>query len=139
MSHFRNAVGECRFCSREYQKTRNELENELFFANYDNRPVNPGHMKLIPKRHVTSLCELTDQELAAMKTLMIEAKRMIEKEHRSQGYNIGINEGVTAGQTVFHLHIHLIPRYEGDVPDPTGGVRNIIPERGNPKNYKPKA
>jgi len=128
-------MGDCRFCDTAYQSTRNDLENELFFANYDNRPVSPGHMKLIPKRHVNSLCELTEKELVALRNLMTEAKKVIDQRFHPDGYNMGINEGEAAGQTVFHLHVHLIPRYKGDVLDPTGGVRNVIPNKGNPRTY----
>ena len=125
---------DCKYCNHNYQTSdRTMLENELFFANYDNHPVNPGHIKLIPKRHADSLCELTDQELVAMKDLMIEAKELIDKKYHPDGYNIGVNEGKAAGQTVFHLHIHVMPRYDGDVPNPIGGVRNVIPEKGNYK------
>jgi len=121
---------DCKYCNKDYQlSNRTILENGFFFANYDNHPVNPGHMKLIPKRHVNSFCELTDQELISLKNLMIKVKELIDKSYHPDGYNIGINEGSAAGQTVFHLHIHLIPRYKRDVPNPIGGVRNIIPRR----------
>ena len=108
-------------------------ENDLFFANFDNHPVNPGHMKLIPKRHINSLSDLRDEELVAMRDLLIKAKELINQKHNPDAYNIGVNEGRQAGQTVFHLHIHIIPRYKGDVAVPAGGIRNVIPERGNPK------
>lgn len=125
-------MGHCKYCDRDYQKSdRTILENRLFFANYDNHPVNPGHIKLIPKRHVDLLCELTAEEFIAMRDLMIEAKKLIDKAHHPDGYNIGVNEGKAAGQTIFHLHIHLIPRYNGDIPHPVGGVRNIIPGKGD--------
>ena len=95
-------MGACKYCDKDYQTSdRIILENEFFFANYDNHPVNPGHMKLIPKRHVDSLCELTDQEIISMRDLMIKAKELIDKEHHPDGYNIGVNEGKAAGQTVY--------------------------------------
>jgi diadenosine tetraphosphate (Ap4A) HIT family hydrolase len=125
-------MGDCRYCNSGYQTSdRTVLENSLFFANHDNHPVSPGHIKLIPKRHVDSLCELTAEEFVAMRDLMIKAKELIDKEHHPDGYNMGTNEGEAAGQTVFHLHIHLIPRYHGDVSNPIGGVRNIIPGKGD--------
>jgi diadenosine tetraphosphate (Ap4A) HIT family hydrolase len=131
-SMFNLIMGDCKYCDEDYQKSdRTILENNLFFANYDNHPVNLGHVKLISKRHVNSLCELSNQELTAMIDLMIKIKELIDKEYHPEGYNIGINEGKAAGQTVFHLHVHLIPRYEGDVHNPVGGVRNIIPEKGD--------
>lgn len=122
----------CKYCNKKYQDSeRNVLSNDLFFANFDNHPVSKGHMKLIPKRHVNSICELTEDELIAMRDLMSQAKELIYQRFKPDAYNIGINEGKYAGQTVFHLHIHLIPRYKGDVPDPTGGIRNIIPGKGD--------
>jgi len=120
-------MNSCKYCEEIYQKSdRTILENGLFFANYDNHPVNNGHIKLIPKRHLNSLSEFNNLELIAMRDLLIMAKELIEKVHHPHGYNIGINEGEAAGQTVFHLHIHIIPRYYGDVPNPAGGIRNII-------------
>ena len=140
VKHIKNKIfslhmPDCKYCDPEYQKARSELENELFFANSDAHPVNPGHMKIIPKRHVDSLCELTDQEVIALRDLLVMVKGHIDQQHHPDGYNIGYNEGPEAGQTVFHLHIHVIPRYKGDVRDPSGGIRTIIPERGNPYKY----
>lgn len=124
-------MAECKYCNEDYQKSeRNVLENELFFANFDNHPVNPGHMKIIPKRHMNSICELTEQEFIAMRDMMLKARELIDKKYHPDGYNYGINEGKAAGQTIFHLHIHIIPRYDNDVVNPVGGVRNIIPEKG---------
>jgi len=122
---------ECRFCSPSYQKERNVMENKYFFANFDDNPVTKGHMKVIPKRHVGSFFDLADEEMAAAYDLLKKAKKMLDKKFNPDAYNIGVNDGKAAGQTVFHLHIHIIPRYFGDVPDPTGGVRNVIPEKGN--------
>ncbi|MEE9323516.1 MAG: HIT family protein [Candidatus Aenigmarchaeota archaeon] len=124
-------MDKCRFCDPVYQKERNDLENEHFFANFDKHPVSKGHMKLIPKRHVDSFFDLTHEEVKALYDLLKKAKKMLDEKFHPDGYSIGINEGKAAGQTKFHLHVHLIPRYFGDVPDPTGGVRNVIPEKGN--------
>jgi len=121
----------CRFCDPRYQKERNVLENRHFFANFDSYPVTEGHMKIIPKRHVDSFFSLTEEEVAAAYGLLKRSKEMLDRRYAPAAYNIGVNDGKAAGQTVFHLHIHLIPRYLGDVPDPTGGVRNVIPEKGN--------
>lgn len=121
----------CRFCDPKYQKERNVIDNEFFFANYDSNPVTKGHMKIIPKRHVDSFFDLSEKEIIAAYDLLKKAKRLLDKKHKPDAYNVGLNEGKAAGQTIFHLHIHLIPRYFGDVPDPTGGVRNVIPEKGN--------
>lgn len=122
---------ECRFCSPEYQKDKNILDNEHFFSIFDENPVTRGHALVIPKRHVPSFFELNVEEINAAFNLLKECKELLDKKFNPQGYNIGINEGKAAGQTLFHLHLHLIPRYSGDVPDPTGGVRHVIPEKGN--------
>ena len=124
-------MAECRFCDLKYQEERNVIDNEYFFANFDSYPVTEGHMKIIPKRHVDSFFDLSGDEVKAAYDLLKEAKAMLDEKHNPDAYNVGLNDGKAAGQTVFHLHIHLIPRYHGDVPDPTGGVRNVIPEKGN--------
>ena len=92
-------------------------------------PVNAGHSLIIPRRHVTSFFETTLEEREAILALLDRTKNRIDKERRPDGYNIGINDGAAAGQTVMHLHVHLIPRYQGDVPDPRGGVRWIFPDK----------
>ena len=88
-------------------------------------------MKIIPKRHMETFFEMNDDEMSAVYNLICEAKKLLDERYHPDGYNVGVNCGGAAGQTVFHLHVHLIPRYKGDVPDPTGGVRNVIPEKGN--------
>ena len=95
----------------------------------DGFPISPGHTLVIPRRHVDSLFNLTAEERADLLGLLDQAKAGIEKEFKPDTYNVGINDGPAAGQTVPHLHIHLIPRYTGDVPDPRGGVRWIIPDK----------
>ena len=97
----------------------------------DGFPVSPGHTLVIPKRHVGSFFELQADEQAELLELLHSAKSTIDKEFSPQGYNIGINDGSVAGQTVPHLHIHLIPRYVGDRQDPRGGVRWIIPDKAD--------
>jgi len=94
-------------------------------------PISPGHTLIIPKRHVGSFFELEADERAELLALLDKAKVVADEEFSPQGYNIGINDGAAAGQTVPHLHIHLIPRYQGDRPDPRGGVRWIIPEKAD--------
>jgi len=86
---------------------------------------------VIPNRHIGSFFEATGEERAALFYLLDQAKQLIQSEYVPDGYNIGINDGAGAGQTVPHLHIHLIPRYQGDVADPRGGVRWVIPERAD--------
>ncbi len=95
----------------------------------DGFPVSPGHSLVIPHRHVGSFFELLDAERNDLLTLLDQAKQTLDELHQPDGYNIGINDGVAAGQTVAHLHIHLIPRYQGDLPDPRGGVRWVIPDK----------
>ncbi len=97
----------------------------------DAYPVSPGHTLVIPHRHVGSFFDLSPDEGASLLALLEEARRSIEAEHRPDGYNIGVNDGPAAGQTVPHLHIHLIPRYAGDRADPRGGVRWIFPDKAD--------
>ena len=94
-------------------------------------PISPGHTLIIPKRHVGSFFDLSSEEREDLMSLLATAKANVEAECKPDGYNIGINDGPTAGQTVPHLHIHLIPRYKGDMPDPRGGVRWIIPDKAD--------
>lgn len=115
----------CPFCSP------NEiiLSNDLAFAIYDRYPVNEGHMLIIPRRHVEDYWSSTSEERQAFDDLLEECKKHLDKTFAPDGYNIGINCGEAAGQTIFHLHIHLIPRYIGDIENPRGGVRGVIPSR----------
>lgn len=107
--------------------------NDLAFAILDGYPVNPGHVLVIPKRLVSTWWEASREEQVAILDLLDLVKRQLDERHRPDGYNIGVNAGEAAGQTVFHLHVHLIPRYRGDMEDPRGGVRHVIPSRGNYK------
>ena len=97
----------------------------------DGYPVFPGHSLVIPKRHVGSFFKLTEVERAALFALLDRTEELVAEQHRPDGCNIGINDGAAAGQTVPHLHIHLIPRYDGDQPNPRGGVRWVIPEKAD--------
>jgi diadenosine tetraphosphate (Ap4A) HIT family hydrolase len=103
------------------------LENELAFAFYDGFPVTLGHALVVPKRHVASFFEITGEEQSALFDLVGRVRELLLAERAPDAFNIGINDGVAAGQTVLHLHIHLIPRYAGDTDDPRGGVRWIMP------------
>ncbi|MEU5566160.1 HIT family protein [Micromonospora musae] len=119
----------CLFC----QSTNAELnkivaDNKTCYARWDNFPASDGHLEIVPKRHVVSFFELTPEEVQDAYALMVEAREAVAKRWNAQGYTIGVNEGRAAGRTVDHLHIHLIPRYFGDVPDPRGGVRRILPD-----------
>ena len=98
-------------------------------ALWDSYPLNPGHVLIVPRRHVASWFEATAAERAEMLRLADEARRIVIERHAPDAFNLGLNDGAAAGQTVPHVHLHLIPRYAGDVGDPRGGVRWIIPER----------
>ncbi len=123
------AQSECAFCS--LPSARILLNGPLAVVIRDGFPVSPGHTLVIPRRHVGSFFDLTSNERTEMLTLLDQAKMDLDKEFNPDGYNIGINDGAAAGQTVPHLHIHLIPRYEGDQSDPRGGVRWIFPEKAD--------
>jgi diadenosine tetraphosphate (Ap4A) HIT family hydrolase len=103
------------------------FENKNFFVRYDNYPANPGHVEIVPKRHVESFFDLSPDEVTQAYALILLAKERIGRQHQPDGYTIGINEGRAAGRSVDHLHIHLIPRHHGDVEDPRGGVRQVVP------------
>lgn len=115
----------CIFCKKEDYI----LENDYAFAFYDIYPVNKGHLLIVPKRHVEQYFDLTAEERQAIDALLFEGKALLDKEFKPDGYNIGINCGKVAGQTIFHVHVHLIPRYKGDMEEPRGGVRGVIPEK----------
>ena len=116
-------MASCIFCMGP--ETKIVAENVLALAFYDKYPVNEGHVLIIPRRHVESFFEATPEELAAINELLFEVKDKLDTKLSPDGYNIGVNVGWAAGQTIFHLHFHIIPRYRGDVPDPRGGVRRI--------------
>lgn len=115
----------CPFC--QFDPAKVLLENDLAFAFYDGFPVTLGHTLVVPKRHVPSFFEITPEEQAALFDLVGRVRELLLEERSPDAFNIGINDGVAAGQTVLHLHIHLIPRYAGDTEDPRGGVRWIMP------------
>ena len=123
-------MNKCIFC-KEVDKGDFLLENELAAARMDQFPVSEGHLEVIPKRHVADWWGATAEERQAILELLDEAKKLIDEKYHPDGYNIGMNLGAAAGQSVMHLHVHLIPRYEGDVENPRGGVRGVIPEKQN--------
>jgi len=108
------------------------LENNFSYAIYDKFPVSKGHILIIPKQHNSNYFDLSLEEQKESLILLNNAKKILEKEFKPDGYNIGININKDAGQTIWHAHIHLIPRYNGDVEEPRGGVRGVIPFK---KNY----
>lgn len=116
----------CPFCALPAGRIVHARESAVVIR--DGFPVSPGHSLVIPKRHV-SFFEVTDDKRTDLLTLLAEARDDLERQFRPAGYNIGINDGAAAGQTVPHLHIHLIPRYAGDRDDPRGGVRWVLPDK----------
>lgn len=119
----------CTFCN--LPESRVVVSNEHGFVIRDAYPISPGHSLVIPRRHVGSLFELTLTEQAELLVLLDQARTELEGSCHPDGYNIGINDGPAAGQTVPHLHIHLIPRYLGDTADPRGGVRWLFPDKAD--------
>ena len=121
---------DCPFCVIENSR---EIiaENELSLAFYDGFPVSPGHALIIPKRHVSSFFDLSEEERLDMLKLADLVKMILDSKFHPGGYNIGVNVGESAGQSVFHVHMHIIPRYTGDVENPKGGVRGVIPAKQN--------
>lgn len=119
----------CLFCC--LPESRVLLRNETVIVVRDAFPVTRGHTLVIPLRHVESFFDTSAEERAAMFELLDAAKQQLQTEYAPAGFNIGINDGAAAGQTIRHLHMHLIPRYAGDRPDPRGGVRWIIPEKAD--------
>ncbi len=121
----------CLFC---YENIKNKIVKEFnsVVAIKDQFPVSPGHMLIIPKRHCRDLFQMTSDELMDTYSLLSILKNEIsKKDNLVTGYNVGVNVGASAGQTVFHCHFHLIPRREGDTPNPRGGVRGVIPGKMN--------
>jgi len=118
----------CPFCQR---LTDGALvaQNALAAAFLDSYPLNDGHCLIVPRRHEPDFFALTAEEQAAVWALADDVRRNIETARTPDGYNVGLNVGAAAGQTIAHAHVHVIPRYQGDVADPRGGVRWIIPER----------
>ena len=104
--------------------------NDLCFAIRDAHPVSPGHALVIPRRPVVTWFEATPEEWRAALDLIESLKAALDRDLRPDGYKVGFNAGEAAGQTVFHAHLHLIPRFDGDVEDPTGGVRHAVVGRG---------
>ncbi|NEA58844.1 HIT domain-containing protein [Streptomyces sp. SID13666] len=104
-----------------------QRENDTCYVRYDNYPAVDGHVEVVPKRHVVSYFDLTPREVLDAHALLVESQVELNSTHRPDGYTIGINEGRAAGRTIDHLHIHLVPRHYGDVADPRGGIRQVLP------------
>ena len=124
----------CLFCN--IKKSGCAHENNLAYASYDSYPVSNLHCLIIPKRHINDYFDLTNEELIACDSIIKIVKTEISKKDQTVvGFNLGTNIGKVAGQSIFHCHFHLIPRREGDVENPQGGVRSVIP---NKQHYKRK-
>jgi diadenosine tetraphosphate (Ap4A) HIT family hydrolase len=120
---------DCPFCRPDRDRVLHD--DRLVFVLRDGFPVSPGHVLVIPHRHVGSFFETTLEERRAILESLELAKHSVEQAHRPDGWTIGINDGAAAGQTVPHLHVHLIPRYDSDRPDPRGGVRWVLPDKAD--------
>lgn len=118
----------CIFC-----KPQREIlaQNELAIATPDTYPVSPGHSLILPRRHARTIWDLSAEEYAACFALARVLKPLLEARYRPDGFNVGANCDEAGGQSVWHAHIHVIPRYKGDVPNPRGGVRNVIPHKAH--------
>ncbi|MBF0265235.1 MAG: HIT family protein [Gammaproteobacteria bacterium] len=119
----------CRFCGIPDDHPRMMIKGQKGFVLWDRNPASDGHCVAIPYRHFDNYFDINDEEVDELWSLVKQAKQIIEEKYHPDGYNIGINVGESAGQSVFHLHIHIIPRYKGDVENPRGGVRGVIPDK----------
>lgn len=120
-------MNNCFFCNTDTYM----LENNLAKGRFDDYPVSRGHMEFVTKRCVPTFFDTTIEEKIAIFELIDQAKKMLDEKYHPDGYNIGINCGESAGQSVMHIHVHLIPRYKGDVENPRGGIRGVIPNKQN--------
>ena len=124
----------CLFCN--ISESGSAHENKFAYASYDSYPVSKHHCLIIPKRHIKDFFELTNEELIACNNLVKKIKdEILNKDQTVKGFNLGSNAGKISGQSILHCHFHLIPRREGDVENPQGGVRSVIP---NKQHYKRK-
>lgn len=121
----------CLFCDIKNDENIQIASSQNFVAIYDENPVTKGHSLIFPKKHIESFFDLSKHEIIEIYDLIKQVKGLTDKKYQPDAYNIGINDGQAAGRTIHHLHFHLIPRYAGDVDNPRGGVRNIIPGRGD--------
>ena len=124
----KNNKDECLFCRVNAKQL--VFEDEFCYAAKDSFPVTEFHTLIIPKRHVANYFDLNSSEVSALHEMLVEVKKTIEaKDDSVTGFNIGVNAGKDAGQSIFHVHVHLIPRRKGDVENPQGGVRGVIPSK----------
>jgi diadenosine tetraphosphate (Ap4A) HIT family hydrolase len=123
----------CPFCNLDPERDI-IIETATAYSIYDKFPVSNGHALIIPKKHCANYFELTQDEQTDCWSMVNTIKQILMQKYNPDGFNVGINVNKAAGQTIDHVHIHLIPRYKGDVKDPEGGVRGVIPEK---RIYKP--
>jgi ATP adenylyltransferase len=123
------SAGECPFCHRIRLRDELAAESDLCVAFYDTTPLTPGHVLIIPKRHEPDFLALSPEECGAIWRMAQEIRARTDQQLHPDGFNLGANVGTAGGQTIDHAHLHLIPRYVGDVPEPKGGIRWLIPER----------
>ena len=128
MSSVREVLKACLFCRPQREIL---VENAHAIAVFDSYPVSPGHSLILPRRHAETVWDLSDEEYAACYALVRELKPVLEARFSPDGFNVGVNCGEAGGQSVWHAHIHVIPRFKGDTPFPKGGVRHVIPLKGN--------
>ena len=114
---------DCPFCENN--------NDGVIITRLDRYPVSPGHTLVMPARHVSNIHDLTAHEQNMLIQAIKDAKKRLQREYNCDGFNIGVNLGEAAGQTIEHIHFHVIPRYEGDVPNPRGGVRWVVPEKAD--------
>jgi diadenosine tetraphosphate (Ap4A) HIT family hydrolase len=118
-------MSDCELCT----PAQTLLHDGLAYVAYEKNSLSAGHVIVAPKRHVADFFDMTQAEQAAVLGLLRQAKTLIHGQHAPDGYNIGVNIGKAAGQARMHVHVHLIPRYSGDVPDPRGGIRCVLARR----------
>jgi diadenosine tetraphosphate (Ap4A) HIT family hydrolase len=123
-----NGAGECELCRLEQIL----FDDEEAYVRYDSNSLSRGHVLVVPRRHVPDFFDMTPSEKASVLALLDRARAYIDAEYHPDGYNIGVNIGRAAGQSRMHVHVHLIPRYTGDVADPSGGIRCVLTNRPTP-------
>lgn len=126
----------CYFCDIKDKKEMILFKGKYFFSVYDGFPVTEGHCTIAHNEHKESFFNLSKEEVEELYDLINKTKEMLEEKYKPDAFNVGVNDGTAAGRTVDHLHIHVIPRYLGDVEDPVGGVRWVIPEKANYRKKK---
>ena len=125
------APNPCIFCRPQREIL---AANDTALGVFDTYPVSTGHALIVPRRHAVTIWDLSAEEFTDCFLLVRDLKAVLEQRYSPDGFNVGVNCGTAAGQSVMHAHIHVIPRYKGDVPNPRGGVRHVIPLKANYRN-----